>query len=553
MKKIKVDKDLLYHYYIEENYNIEDTANLMSISYRTIQRAIKEFDFNKDKNQISNTRKITLQEKYGIDNVYQLDNVKDKCKQTKLERYGSETYNNTEKQKQTMLDKYGVTCGYNTGVAESTIRNNHHGNMGYAAEDIKVKIINTMNDRYGVEYPMQNDEILAKSIETQKMKNNGVLAWNTEKALNTRINKYGTISGFNSKKTLLTMTKRYGVKYTVHNKELFNKMKQTNLERYGVEYACLTDNCINNNGHTISKTNLRFQKYLLDNGIQSELEFRIKNQSFDLHIKNSNILIEINPTYTHNSTKAPHFSKNAEPTPYDYHYNKCRFAIDNGYELISIFEWMNLDKVLDIIKAKLHKLDIRIGANKCKVKEITQKEANLFLDKYHIQGAANSQCVCIGLFYKDELVQVQTFGKPRYNNKVDWEAIRLASKHNTYIIGGVSKGFKYFVDKYNPQTIISYNSLNISTGKTDDAQGFKLKGFSKSQGIWINTKHNNYPRYIRNSSLRVLGIDKVLGVPADKFPDYDGTYETSNEALIIREGYVKVYDCGNVTYLWTKD
>ena len=41
---------------------------------------------------------------------------------------------------------------------------------------------------------LQNDEILAKSIETQKMKNNGVLAWNTEKALNIRINKYGTIN-----------------------------------------------------------------------------------------------------------------------------------------------------------------------------------------------------------------------------------------------------------------------------------------------------------------------------------------------------------------------
>lgn len=552
MKKVEVDRDLLYHYYVEENHNIEETANLMNLKYRTVQRAIKEFDFNKDKSIIQKQRVTNLKEKYGVENVYQLDKSKDKIKQTKLERYGDENFNNYKKHQETMLKQYGVKSSFSLELTKQIILNKYNG-IGFGSNQIAAKAKQTNLERYGVKYAMQNDKILAKSIETQKMKNNGVLAWNTEKALNTKINKYGTISGFNSKKTLSTMTKRYGARYTVHSKELFDKMKHTNLERYGVEYACLTDNCINNNGHTISKTNLKFQKYLLDNGIQSELEFRVKNQSFDLHIKNSNILIEINPTYTHNSTKAPHFSKNAKPTPQDYHYNKCRFAIDNGYELISIFEWMNLDKVLDIIKAKLHRLDIRIGANKCKVKEITQKEANLFLDEYHIQGAANSQSVCIGLFYKDELVQVQTFGKPRYNKNIDWEAIRLASKHNTYIIGGVSKGFKYFVDKYNPQTIISYNSLNISTGKTDDAQGFKLKGFSKSQGIWINTKHNNYPRYIRNSSLRTLGIDKVLGVPADRFPDYDGTYETSNEALIIREGYVKVYDCGNVTYLWTKD
>ena len=552
MKKIDIDKDLLYKYYILENKGIREVSSLMNVSARSISRALANFNIKKSSAQIQKQRELSMLNNYGTVNAFKLPESITKSKQTKQKRYNDSNYNNSEKQKQTMIDRYNVSCGYNLPETKERIIDKF-GGLGSASTQIQDKMRKTMLERYGVEYAMQNDEILAKSIETQKMKNGGALAWNTKKALNTKMNRYGTISGFNSKKTLSTMTKRYGVRYTVHNKELFDKMKRTNLERYGVEYACLTDNCINNNGYTVSKTNLRFQKYLLDNGIQSELEFRIKNQSFDLHIKNSNILIEINPTYTHNSTKAPHFSKNAKPTPQDYHYNKCRFAIDNGYELISIFEWMNLDKVLDIIKAKLHRLDIRIGANKCKVKEITQREANLFLDEYHIQGAANSQHVCIGLFYKNELVQVQTFGKPRYNRKVDWEAIRLASKHNTYIIGGVSKGFKYFVDKYNPQTIISYNSLNISTGKTDDAQGFKLKGFSKSQGIWINTKHNDYPKYIRNSSLRALGIDKILGVSADRFPNYDGTYETSNEALIIKEGYVKVYDCGNVTYLWTKD
>jgi|JFBN01.3.fsa_nt_gb negative regulator of replication initiation len=41
MKKIEVDKDLLYHYYIEENLSIGETAEKMKIGSRTIQRAIK--------------------------------------------------------------------------------------------------------------------------------------------------------------------------------------------------------------------------------------------------------------------------------------------------------------------------------------------------------------------------------------------------------------------------------------------------------------------------------------------------------------------------------
>lgn len=41
MKKIEVDKDLLYHYYVEENLSIRETAEKMKIGSRTIQRAIK--------------------------------------------------------------------------------------------------------------------------------------------------------------------------------------------------------------------------------------------------------------------------------------------------------------------------------------------------------------------------------------------------------------------------------------------------------------------------------------------------------------------------------
>ena len=41
MKKIEDDKDLLYHYYIEKNLSIRETAEKMKIGSRTIQRAIK--------------------------------------------------------------------------------------------------------------------------------------------------------------------------------------------------------------------------------------------------------------------------------------------------------------------------------------------------------------------------------------------------------------------------------------------------------------------------------------------------------------------------------
>lgn len=56
--------------------------------------------------------KKTCKEKYGVDNVFQSEDVKDKIKQTSLTRYGVQTPGMSvqarEKQKQTMIQKYGV-------------------------------------------------------------------------------------------------------------------------------------------------------------------------------------------------------------------------------------------------------------------------------------------------------------------------------------------------------------------------------------------------------------------------------------------------------------
>jgi len=45
---------------------------------------------------------------YGVENVFQSNEIKEKCKQTKKEKYGNENYTNLEKNKQTCLIKYGV-------------------------------------------------------------------------------------------------------------------------------------------------------------------------------------------------------------------------------------------------------------------------------------------------------------------------------------------------------------------------------------------------------------------------------------------------------------
>ncbi len=53
--------------------------------------------------------KITNLKKYGVDNVFKSEEIKNKIKKIKKSKYNNEYYNNIEKQKQTNLEKYGVS------------------------------------------------------------------------------------------------------------------------------------------------------------------------------------------------------------------------------------------------------------------------------------------------------------------------------------------------------------------------------------------------------------------------------------------------------------
>lgn len=501
----------------------------MELTEKILNR-IKELEQLRDKEIIDNPEnsgnirrkyntRIGCLKKHGVENVFQLNSIKNKIKQSNIEKYGAEHPMKTEQGKE--IHKQAM-----------------------------------LRD-YGVEYALQKEEFKEKSKQTQYKNHDGKYAWNTDKQRKTCLEKYGYVCALQNpeiyKKTRQSNMKNHNGMLHFQTEEFKEYLTNKAMKEHNVPYYCMTKKCKEAQGTIISKINLRFSELLTKNNIEHELEFNVGRNSYDIHVLNSNLLIEINPTYTHNSTIGPHFNNSQKrPKPNDYHFNKWKLAKDNGYDLISIFDWMDWNKVLDLIKAKLKMLSNRIFANKCIVKEIKQSEANKFLDLYHVQGRASGQTVCVGLFYKDELVQVQTFGKARFNTKVEWEAIRLASKFDTYIIGGVSKGFAYFVRNYDPSSIISYNSLNISTGYTDDLQGFKFQGYSGSQGMWINVLDNDNPFMVRAGTLRSLGIDKVLHKPKEYYPDYDGTFENSNEGLIIKEGYVEVFDCGNVIYKWEK-
>lgn len=103
---------------------------------------------------------------YGIENVNKLEKFKEKGKQTKKERYGSENYNNQEKNKETCLKRYRVENVFQSEekkikIKQSTkIKYGTENNM--QSEKGKEEFKESMLKNHGIEWPMQSREIHEK-------------------------------------------------------------------------------------------------------------------------------------------------------------------------------------------------------------------------------------------------------------------------------------------------------------------------------------------------------------------------------------------------------
>jgi hypothetical protein len=130
-------------------------------------------------------------------------------------------------------------------------------NNVFKRTDIKEKIKKTNVEKYGVENPMQNNEILNKAQSKQRKNNNGVLAFNSEKQKQTLKERYGNKVIFKTKyfkeKSKQTLFQNYGIINVMENTDnniIRKKIEKTNLERYGSSFFVNTDDFYNKVDYT---------------------------------------------------------------------------------------------------------------------------------------------------------------------------------------------------------------------------------------------------------------------------------------------------------------
>ena len=560
--KKKIEDTNLERYGYKSSFQNEEVRKKWSdnINSKYGVSHISQLDSVKDK------RINTNLEKYGVEHYTQTDEYKEKTINTNKEKYGVEYYTQTDEYKEktinTNKEKYGVEHYSKTNEFRERITKTNKEKYGsdfyYQSEDFKEKSEKTNLDRYGVKYYAQTDEY------NNRVKLSNKLKWGVEwyyqsdnfkeKSKDTNLSRYGVDHHSKSKlfkdKVINTSLEKYGVdNYTKYDifRNKFNNVSDLNYVEYigdknslykcsmGHTFSISSNNYIKrtNSGnpictvcYPIGDTKSIMEKELLNyiTGIyDGEIISSYRDElEVDIYLPNVGVGFEFNGLYWHSS----------EYKDKNYHINKTNFFRDKGIRIIHIWEddWVMRRNIIESqISNMLNKSSKTIYARKCSVIEVDSKTAINFLEKNHIQGKVNS-CLKLGLIYDNRLVSLMTFDHFEGRKKMlqtDWNINRFCNSINTTVVGGASKLFSYFIQRYKPKRVISYADRDWSVGNLYYKLGFEFISESLPDYKYViggNRVHKS--RYKKSKTKTELT---------------ESQYASENNLF-------RVYDCGKIKF-----
>lgn len=433
-----------------------------------------------------------------------------------------------EKRKITCIEKYGCDNPMKNNEVRSRFNDSIYEKYGVKniskLEFIKGKKVKTTLLNYGVEYNSQRTNIKESLSLIMKSKSN---------LLNEKI-KENLVDYINNKvkdHNLLLIeiidTSFYKLKcplyhdFEIHKNTLNDRINNKNT-------ICTICNPINNESDAQNQL-MKFIESIYDKKIIKNDRALIGSE-LDIYLPENSIAFEFNGIYWHSD-----FYKHK-----DYHLNKTNLCLEKGIQLIHIWEddWKYKRSIVESRIRSILGVSNRIWGRLCKVDVVDSKKAKIFLEENHIQGYCVSKHN-IGLFYKNELVSIMTFGSLRRSlgqksQDKSYELLRFCNKLNTSVIGGASKIFKHFIKNNDINLIISYADRCWSNGNLYKRLGFRNIG---------TTKPNYY--YVVN------GVRKNRFLYRKNILVKEGYNENKTEFEIMRErGINKIFDSGNIKFIY---
>lgn len=346
-KKSKhLNRDEVYQYYIVENHSMKEALTYFNISDACFVRYCRKYNIKKDTKQIYENYKKTNLERYGVENQFQLDSIKQKSQETTLQKYGKEHFVQTE--------------------------------------EYKEKNQETRTNRYGEDDPYQR-----------------------EKFKDTCIEKYGVpnpdYAGFTTEQMKLITDKEYLISY-IKEHNIKNASELATIAKLSPS----TTNRITNDydiRHLFDYTGSQYERLLCQIVEQIGLEYipnyRIptSKKEIDIYIPSKHLGIEFNGDYWHCELSRPA----------NYHQDKSKLAEEQGIFIYHIFEHQWKEKSYLITREIAELLGVKkIYEGNYMVKSLPYEDAKKFIEEnslyvpYYITKS-------LGLYIDNKLIHIQSY------------------------------------------------------------------------------------------------------------------------------------------------
>jgi hypothetical protein len=373
------------------------------------------------------------------------------------------------------------------------------------------KIKNIMLEKYGVEHALSSPVVHEEFVETLKEKYNRKNPAQLNISLESleilddseKLRELCKNNSFNEVLDILQVSpKTLWKKHDEYNLELFSRKVKSQYEE---EIAA----------------------WLSDNAIDFKRNVKIETKTVDFLVEN--IAIEFNGLYTH--SQYSHYGKQLGVDRY-YHYNKWKNCKNLNIQLLTIFEDEWIDKK-QIIKNKILILHNRgnrgLPARKLKVELIDFDSANLFLEKYHIQGGTTATYY-IGAFDQDRLVSVLTL---KHIKEKIYDLNRFCS--DEYMHTGIFSKLLSFAEKnLDINEIISFSDNRYSDGKL-----YRNNNFVVDSEVIPDYFVTNYRIRDHKFNWRKSRIKSRFNCDIENKTELDLTLEL---------GWDRIWDCGKMKW-----
>jgi hypothetical protein len=405
-KKLNIPKTSLTRYL--DIQNIDTRGDLQKKKEKTFKEKYGE----NYKEQFLEKRKQTNLTKYGHDNPFANDDIKNKIVETMRDKYGADHHMQNDKMRErvkvTNLNKYGCE-----NVSQSP--------------KIQDKIKNTNLDKYGYSHATQHPDIKTKIVNTMIINGNARLF-------------DGKGASFWAEKTGYCLSR-------------FNQL----ISQYGFDIA---KNMYRTDSY--SSLELRFKSFLDEGGLDYNMHTRlnIDDKTYIPDFILNNLIVEVDGLYWH--------SDNCRDD--DYHLNKKTAYENANYDSLFFREDEIRDK-FEIVKSMvLNRLgrSNKIFARKCELNKIDDKASDMYFETNHLMGKGRGTTYV--LTFKDEIVAALRLKRNKNN---DYEISRFCNSKFYSVTGAFSKLLTYAIKDKKPDSIMTFIDKRYGKGNYLKSLGFE--------------------------------------------------------------------------------